>query len=181
MPVKTINLDAAVRRVKSKLRDLPTDLLERFDMVATVAPISASEGKQAGIAALNALADCIREADINGDADDARDLGQIASAFCRDLRIWSDEAHRMELAFRRNWADPNIREHREARWESRGGKYWVELLHGPYDYHYRCQDGCGSVCNPNAPVEAALTVMQSKLDRGMFLPDSAKLPMKRVD
>jgi hypothetical protein len=180
MPVKTINLEAAVEWAKSKLRDLlddPTDLFEQFDRVIAVAQFSASEGKQAGVAAYYSLLGCI---DAAGDTDRAEKIGYVADSFSTDLRVCYNEAHRMERAFRRNWYDKNIREHCDGRWESRGGKWWVELLHGPYDYHYRSNLGCGSVCSPHAPVEAAVTVMQSMLARGCFLPDAAKLPMKQV-
>lgn len=180
MTVKTINLEAVVWLVKSKLRDLlddPTALFEQFEMAVAVAPFSASEGKQAGIAAYYSLLDCI---DAAGVADRAERIGDVADSFATDLRVWSQDAHRMECAFRRNWHDPNIRDSCVARWESRGGAHWVELWHGPYDYHYISGNGCGAVCSPHAPLVAAELVMAAMLARGCFLPDNAKLPMKRV-
>jgi hypothetical protein len=180
MPVKTINLEASVERTKSKLRDLlddPADLFARFDEAVAVSHLSASEGKQAGIAAYYSLLDCI---DAAGDADRAEKIGDVADSFATDLRVWASGAYLNELSERKNWCDKNIRDSCVARWGSRGGAHWVELWHGPYDYHYRSGNSCGSVCNPSFPLVAAERVMASMLSRGCFLPDAAKLSMKRV-
>lgn len=181
--IKTINLEASVEWTKSKLRDLlddPADLFAQLDAVVVVSHLSASEGKQAGIAAIDALVNCVREAEANGASDCAEKIGNVVSTLSNDLRIWSDESYRNELAARKLWCDPNIRDACVARWESRGGAHWVELWHGPYDFHYVSGNSCGSVCNPSFPVESAVLVMASRLARGQFLPDKAKLPMKRV-
>ncbi len=179
--IKTINLEASVALAKSKLRDLlddPADLFKRFDEAVAVSHLSASGGEAAGLAAGSAIVDYAWATD---DANCVSNVNNVICAFVADLRVWYNEAHRMERAFRRNWRDSNICNSCVARWESRGGRYWVELWHGPTEYRYAsAYAGCGSVCSPHAPLVAAVTVMQSKLERGCFLPNVAKLPMKRV-
>lgn len=180
MLVKTINLEAAVEWAKLKLRDLlddPVDLFEQFDRVVAVSRLSVSEGHRAGIRAYYSMHECAGAAI---DADRAEKLDCVANAYLNDLRVWYVEAHRAELEDRKTWRNDNTCAACVARWESRDGKYWVELWQGPYDYQYHCDNGCGSVCNPNLPLESATLVIQSMLDRGWFLPDAAKLPMKRV-
>ena len=77
---------------------------------------------------------------------------------------------------------------RIARWESRSGKDWVELYFNPafklangqvvVDAYYRANQSGGGV---QAKTEAeAITAVQRMVDRGQFLPDAAKTPMKRV-
>lgn len=66
-----------------------------------------------------------------------------------------------------------------ARWESRGGAHYVELTRSLAGYGYTgC--GCGGCLGAIGSDEAAIAVMQARVDSGYFLPDSAKLPMKRV-
>lgn len=75
-----------------------------------------------------------------------------------------------------------------ARWESRGGKYWVDLFYNPcfhlmngtdvVDAHYRGR-GCGGGIDASSESEA-ITAMQARIDRGGFQPDAAKTPMVRV-
>lgn len=70
-----------------------------------------------------------------------------------------------------------------ARWESRGGKYWVDLYFDPcftlengqtvVDVHYR-GDGYGGGVNGQT------ADMQSRIDRGYFQADANKTPMHRV-
>lgn len=66
-----------------------------------------------------------------------------------------------------------------ARWESRGGAHYVELRKSAYGYSYRGRS-CGGSLGAIGSDEEALAVMQARVDSGYFLPDSAKLPMKRV-
>ncbi len=74
-----------------------------------------------------------------------------------------------------------------ARWESRGGKYWVEMdlfipSEGDYAgvemYGYVGDHGGGGLAARNR--DDAFVEMQAKIDRGQFLPDKAKTPMRRV-
>lgn len=72
----------------------------------------------------------------------------------------------------------------EARWESRGGKHWVELFVNPdaSEPHRRAfyrGEGCGGNLGAMT-AEAAVTHMQGRVDSGEFLPDAAKMPMRRV-
>jgi len=116
-----------------------------------------------------------------GRGDFAEQLYCIAWRFRASLEIWYDCAYAAEKADRKNWDCGSVTAAYIARWESRGGKYWVELWRGGCDYSYRSDSGGGSVCRPDAPIEGAIAVMQSKLARGCFLPDCAKLPMKRIN
>jgi len=66
-----------------------------------------------------------------------------------------------------------------ARWESRSGKHWVILQHSVNGYSY-VANGCGGSLGPVESGVAAVTIMQEKVDSGYFLPDNAKLPMRRI-
>lgn len=66
-----------------------------------------------------------------------------------------------------------------ARWESRGGKHFAELHKSVSGYSYT-GNGCGGSLGALESDGAAVTVMQTRVDSGYFLPDSAILPMKRV-
>lgn len=79
-------------------------------------------------------------------------------------------------------------EQKIARWESKGGKYWVDLYFNPAfkladgrtvaDAHYRGDSSGGSIQAGTAA--EAINVMQKRIDRGGFQPDAAKTPMRRV-
>ena len=78
---------------------------------------------------------------------------------------------------------------RIARWESRGGKYWVDLFFNPafhlcngqtvVDARYR-GNGCGGPVNGQTETEA-IAAMQIQIDRGYFQADANKTPMHRVE
>jgi hypothetical protein len=66
-----------------------------------------------------------------------------------------------------------------ARWESRSGKWFVEVHHlrsGGYMYE---APGAGGVLNAGSDTDA-IRAIQAKVDAGLFQPDSAKTPMRRV-
>jgi len=64
-------------------------------------------------------------------------------------------------------------------WVSRGGAHYA-ILHKSGDYYsYRGND-CGGRLGPVESDEAAVAIMQARVDSGYFLPGSAILPMKRV-
>jgi len=75
-----------------------------------------------------------------------------------------------------------------ARWESRSGKYWVDLYFNPTfkladgrvvaDASYR-GNGCGGSVSGATEAEA-IAAMQRRIDHGGFQPDAAKTPMRRV-
>jgi hypothetical protein len=77
-----------------------------------------------------------------------------------------------------------------ARWESRGGKYWVDLFFNPafhlcngadvVDAHYR-GDGCGGGVDGVKTESEAIAAMQARIDRGYFQADANKTPMHRVE
>ena len=78
-----------------------------------------------------------------------------------------------------------------ARWESRGGKYWVNLYFNPcfhlangtdiVDAHYR-GDGCGGGVDGVQTEAEAIAAMQTRhVDRGYFQADANKTPMHRVE
>ena len=76
-----------------------------------------------------------------------------------------------------------------ARWESRGGKYWVDLFFNPVfhlcdgtdvvDAHYR-GDNCNGPVNGQTESEA-IAAMQAQIDHGYFQADANKTPMHRVE
>lgn len=66
-----------------------------------------------------------------------------------------------------------------ARWESPKGKHWAELLafdNGGYCYR---GNGCGGNMTAHT-LDEAMTALQEKVDSGYFLPDVAKVPMRKV-
>ena len=68
-----------------------------------------------------------------------------------------------------------------ARWESRSGKWWVDLFRdrGSY-YTYKGVDCMGSLGVLPSP-EYAVGVMETKVASGHFQPDAARTNMRRVD
>jgi hypothetical protein len=66
-----------------------------------------------------------------------------------------------------------------AKWESRSGKHFAELYRDGAGYAYYRGNGCGGNLG-NLSEADAITLMQSKVDSGYFLPDDAKTPMKRT-
>lgn len=76
-----------------------------------------------------------------------------------------------------------------ARWESKGGKYWVDLFFNPcfhlangtdmVDAHYQGQ-GCGGSVDGQT-IEETIASMQARVDRGYFQADANKTPMHRVE
>ena len=63
-----------------------------------------------------------------------------------------------------------------ARWESRGGKDWVEVYQDRYGFGYEARNGCG--CFGSATREQAMAEIQRQLDMGCFC--SQKSPMRKV-
>lgn len=78
---------------------------------------------------------------------------------------------------------------RIARWESKGGKYWVDLYYNPafelsdgrvvIDAHYQGH-GCGGSVPDATSEQDAIDRMQQRVDRGYFQADANKTPMKRT-
>jgi len=179
--VDPIILEDSIIMGRSELRRVLKDrispavlesLLAMFDRVLTVAPHNHDEARQAGRMALTAIQDCAFHNGCEALADSAiRD-------FWSDIQGWwfhnrcNDRACRTDCGHDR--ADCI------GRWISRGGKHWVELWRGRYDYYYQSNSSGGSVCDGDVPIATALTVMQVMLDRGKWLPDGAKMPMVLV-
>jgi hypothetical protein len=79
---------------------------------------------------------------------------------------------------------------RIARWESRGGKYWVDLFFNPafhlcngtdvVDAHYRGDNCGGGVDGVSTEAEAIAAIQTRYVDRGYFQADANKTPMRRV-
>lgn len=78
-----------------------------------------------------------------------------------------------------------------ARWESRGGKYWVDLFFNPcfyccdgttaVDAHYRGA-GCGGPVDGVQTEAEAIAAMQTRyVDRGYFQADANTTPMHIVE
>jgi len=62
-----------------------------------------------------------------------------------------------------------------ARWESKGGKYWVEVYSDETGQTYRSDDGGGNLGNIGE--DAAIEQVEKRVLRGDFLPDRARTPM----
>ena len=64
-----------------------------------------------------------------------------------------------------------------ARWESRGGKWWVMLYHDAHSWGYT-----GAGCGGSFPMQwgqaEAFEEIEGRL--GEFQPDDAKTPMRRI-
>lgn len=67
-----------------------------------------------------------------------------------------------------------------ARWESRGGKHWVEAEIDPDTEYggYRSNSGGGTTGTVGRT--AAIAAVKAKVDAGYFLPDAAKTPMREI-
>lgn len=72
--------------------------------------------------------------------------------------------------------EPN---HLIGRWESGGGKHWVELHQvGANAFAYKANDAGGTLAAKTA--DEAKAELTKKVDSGYFLPDNAKTPMREV-
>lgn len=65
-----------------------------------------------------------------------------------------------------------------ARWESRSGKHWVDLLHDGEHASYRSED-CGGFLGRITEAEA-IERLTAKVQSGYFQPDANKTPMQQV-
>ncbi len=108
------------------------------------------------------------------------DAYRVAQKLLSACAKWYKIAVVAERAARKAWNYGNTESVCVARWESRGGKWWVELSQGRYDYSYRSNNAGGSVCAPDVANNLATMVVQAMLDCGQFLPDDAVIPMRRV-
>jgi hypothetical protein len=67
-----------------------------------------------------------------------------------------------------------------ARWESKSGKYWVELTRSESgSVFYDAPQATGSL-GRDLTDEQAVTDMQARVNKGYFQPDANKTPMRRV-
>jgi hypothetical protein len=67
-----------------------------------------------------------------------------------------------------------------ARWESRSGKWWVEIEPSSFGgFNYAAADRSLGYLG-NIPEIAALREMQKRVDQRLFQPDANKTPMKRT-
>jgi hypothetical protein len=67
-----------------------------------------------------------------------------------------------------------------ARWESRGGAHYAVVSSNNGYYSYRAKGAGGSLSPAIVTDTQAVAFMQARVDSGAFLPDNAKVPMKRV-
>lgn len=70
-----------------------------------------------------------------------------------------------------------------ARWESRGGKHWVQfeefiLDNGSVYYGYTAPGAMGNLGNMR--LVEAFAMVEARVLNGDFLPDAAKTPMRRT-
>ena len=174
----SIAVREALKQARSNLMLVSIDtssILARLETIERVLPLSPDEAVGSCFALVYHMRDCADGMDDGG--DNLRCIGNDLFAI---IKGWYDSNKLAFRADRRNWDRGDVESVCVGRWESRGGKHYVELWWGRYDYHYHSNNASGSVCNPKLPLDQALTVMQAKLDRGMFLPDVAVVPMKRV-
>lgn len=150
------------------------DIFERLETVERLIPLSPDETLATCFSFMYHLRDCD---DCNGYDGNLRRIGNTLFAA---IRAWLVSNRLAFHAGRKNWDRGDVESVCVGRWESKGGKYWAELWWGRFDYSYRSNNSGGSVCNPNLPFDKAVLVMQAKVDRGMFLTDTAVVPMKRV-
>lgn len=151
------------------------DALEALlDRLVAVSQFNPDEALEVARLVRNDILAYGRNADCSGESED------MAVTFVTDIRAWYGPAKEADRACRRAWGGMGEEAECHGRWESRGGKYWVELWGGWDGWSYRGKSQGGNVCRPNLPVDGALTVILSMLARGRFLPDNAKVGMKRV-
>jgi hypothetical protein len=70
--------------------------------------------------------------------------------------------------------------HLIARWESRGGKDWVELWHDEFGYSYR-GNGCRGWFGEGTTLRQAMTFMEREAASGMQVFCSQPVAMRRVE
>ncbi len=116
----------------------------------------------------------------DGHINMAYEVRRVACELFSDCNTWYRVARITDEIVRKGWTRNNGESECIARWESRGGKWWVELWRGRFDYYYRSVCFVGSVCSPFVTNDKAAIVMQAMLDCGRFLPDDAGIPMRRV-
>lgn len=113
-----------------------------------------------------------------GWADCAGESGTTASEFIEGFMAWFDSVKDVETRARVAWGYKMEKTTCVARWV--GGKHKAELWEGPKGWSYQ-GNGCrGYICPPEVSIDGALTVILSMIARGRFLPDNARLGMKRV-
>jgi len=78
----------------------------------------------------------------------------------------------------RHHKSPEAEEKIINRWESSGGKHWVELIQTSSGFKYKAPDAGGYLAAQDK--EAALKEIKTKLDSGYFLPDAAKKPTQEI-
>lgn len=168
----------AVTKIGPKLT-----LIQLFDRLATISKVMSISVNET-LAACRAF-----EYDINDWARFMADEGETDVS--NDLRCIALDLHdawfngyrgieAAERADRKNWGVSDVVPVCYGRWESRDGKYFVELWSGRYSYCYRSNYDRGTVCDPRVPIESARAVIQSMIARGRFVPDRAICLMKRV-
>jgi hypothetical protein len=67
-----------------------------------------------------------------------------------------------------------------ARWQSRGGAHWVELHAFDNGGFFYRGNGCGGNMTATLDQSAAVAQIQQRVDAGEFLPDAARVPMRRT-
>jgi len=170
-----LNLRVAMKGVAD-----PIKTVETLNRMIPLARISVVETLQTGRAACRDIIEFAHHAEDHGRNGLADQLRGIVFDISSVLAGWHSAADDAEKAERRTWDRGDVCTFVVARWQSRGGKHWVDLRHGRYDYGYAANGAGGSVCNPNLTIEEAVLVVEAMLARGCFLPDNAVLPMKRI-
>ena len=175
-------VETAARNLRVALKGVadPIKTIVSLNRMLSLARISPVETLETGRVAWRGILEFASYAEDNGRNHLAEELRCIARNVDSVLAGWYSVANDTEKAARRSWDRGEVCTKIVARWESRGGKHYVELRRGRYDYGYDANSAAGSICNPNVTIEEAVMVVEAMLARGCFLPDSAVLPMKRV-
>jgi len=123
-------------------------LCDRLTMLKGVAPVSPREGLSTCAEFIHDCNDVFNRLDDDGYKDAALTVRCIARKLLEDCTRWCGVAIANED--RKEWDRGEVRAVCVGRWESVGGKYWVELCRGRFDYSYTSNNSCGSVCSPFA-------------------------------
>ncbi len=149
-------------------------LIPMLETVIEVAPHCPDEAQTVGQLVCNGLA---------GLTDELATIYDILATITNAFGDWYPSAKETDRMLRASWETQGARIPQcVGKWASEGGtKYWVRLLHGANGWCYESTDCSGDVCCGLATAGAAKAVLQSKIDRGMFVSNRAFLPMTKVN
>jgi hypothetical protein len=173
-------LKETIETVRHNIRIMvfDTDMLKALDVLLdrllAVSQFSPNEALEVARLVCNDILAYGKAADCSGEAR------EMVVDFGADFTVWYNVAKEADRKIRATWRYLSGDAECYGRWESRGKAHWVELWGGPGCWYHKSKGCAGDVCRPGVSVDGALTVILSMIARNRFLPDNAKLPMKRV-